>query len=143
MMTDDEFLEAFETGSMPEELWTHAAHFRMAWLYLDREPDETAAMNKAREGIQHYLLARGKTPDKYNETITRAYIRLVGDRMAREDAPDTCVDFLARNHDLSDAYPGPLAQYYSEALLESEEARTHFVAPDRMPLPRSALKSHG
>ena len=33
-MTDKEFLAAFENCSLTRENWTHAAHVRMAWLYL-------------------------------------------------------------------------------------------------------------
>ena len=56
-MTDDEFLLAFETCSLPREAWTHRAHVRMAWLYLGRHP-AADARRLASEGIRRYNAAR-------------------------------------------------------------------------------------
>jgi hypothetical protein len=35
-MTDSEFLTAFEACRLRRQDWTHAAHVRLAWLYLTR-----------------------------------------------------------------------------------------------------------
>jgi hypothetical protein len=36
LVTDEEFLRAFEECRIPKAFWTHEAHVRMAWLYLRR-----------------------------------------------------------------------------------------------------------
>ena len=111
-MQDDEFLDGFERCTLPAEKWTHGAHFRMAWLYLRREGNEAAALVKAREGINRYNAARGKPPEKYHETVTVAYMRLVASRMAENGTASSGEAFVAENGDLSRYVSG-----YASALL--------------------------
>ena len=47
-MTDDEFLTKFEQRLIGRAQWTHAAHVRMAWLYVARTGTYRAARGKVR-----------------------------------------------------------------------------------------------
>lgn len=129
-MTDDDFLTAFETCTIPRADWTHEAHVRMAWLYLSRLPFPVALQN-ARTGIARYNRSLGNTTG-YHDTVTAAAVHVIAARMA---AGEPYPAFLARNRDLIDNLTGVLREHYSAARLKSPEATAEFVAPDLRPLP--------
>ena len=51
-MTDDEFLDAFESCKLARQDWTHEAHVRMAWLYLTRVGFDADVFDRVRCGIK-------------------------------------------------------------------------------------------
>lgn len=132
-MTDDAFLDAFERCLLPRELWTHAAHVRMAWLYLRRAPIDRVVPD-VRERIGRYNLSLGN-PDGYHETITIASLRVIDDRIRRDPGVDTFAEFSMRNPDLLDRTISALLVYYRRETLFGPEARAGFVEPDLSPLP--------
>src|SRR5262249_15523329 len=131
-MTDDEFLAAFERCTLPRAEWTHAAHVRMAWLYLGRLPFEQA-LTQIRDGIRRYNATHGS--DGYHETITVAFVVLIRSRMVDAKAGEDFDGFRVRNPDLLDRRLPVLARHYDSATLSSAAARERFVAPDHEPLP--------
>lgn len=133
-MTDEEFLHAFETATLPRFCWTHRAHVRMAYLYLRPNPDANALRARVRTGIQA-LNAAYRNPTGYHETITQAFLFLVADALRRNpDAAQTWETFCTHNPELLD-FKTVLLPYYSRSLLQSPEARSDFVLPDLAPLP--------
>jgi hypothetical protein len=130
-MTDQEFAEAFEKCELPKELFHHRDHLRLAWIYLQRY-GSTQAEARISESIRRYAAHLGVS-EKYHETITVAWLRLV--RQASDCAPRGAgfVGVLAACPHLlkQDA----LREYYSGAALESERARHVFVEPDLKALP--------
>ena len=128
---DVEFLERFENCVLPEEEWTHLAHLRIAWTCFNLDPAD-AALERIRAGILRYNTKVLGRPHKYHETVTVAFARLVNDRMRRKEPWQA---FSQRIDDLLDADSPVLLQYYSQAILQSDVARQHFVPPDREPLP--------
>jgi hypothetical protein len=129
-MTDDEFLAAFEAAAIARPDWTHESHVRMAWLYLTRLPF-AEALERVRSGIQK-LNARIGSPDGYHETITVAYVRVIGGRLAPgEEYPA----FRDRHPDLFARTLTALLRHYTKERLHSAEARTGFIEPDREALP--------
>lgn len=132
-MTDEEFLSAFESCSLPEREWTHAAHVRMAWLYLRRRPlAEVVAV--VREGIQRYNGSL-KKPSGYHETITCAFLRLIGNRLRNDGAAQSFAEFSACHPDLMERGMSILLRYYRKETLFSAPARATFVHPDLLALP--------
>lgn len=131
-MTADEvaFLHAFEACTIPKDQWTHLAHVRMAWLYLNAHGiDET--ISRATRVIRRYNASLGNTTG-YHETVTQAFVRLIEHR--RLCTPDLdWPAFVARHPDLASS--SVLGRYYSRSLLASSEAIADFVAPDLRPLP--------
>lgn len=129
-------VRAWSECSLPFADWTHRAHLEVAlWHALHYSPAE--ALERVRTGIQAYNLSQGveQTPTGgYHETLTHLYMALVQD-FVRRNAP-------APVEQLSEALWKELAEkqvalrYYSRELLNSWEARTTFVAPDRAALPR-------
>jgi hypothetical protein len=73
------------------------------------------------ETIRRYATHHGK-PDRYHETLTQAWVRLV------EHAGETGIP-------LDSLVKETIGRYYSEGLLATDEARKTFVAPDREALP--------
>lgn len=132
-MTDTEFLRAFEAATLPRGEWTHAAHLRMAYLYLKSGDSWQSVLPHVRDRIQCFNLANGNRTG-YHETITVAFLRVVRRRL--DTAPTTTFDaFRAANPDLFVSFQAALSPYYAEATLLSPEARARFVEPDRAPLP--------
>ena len=124
-MRDRDFVAAFESCTLPPDLFPHRAHVRLAWLYL-REDGLLDTLSRYSEGIQRYASSLGAS-SKYHQTITWAFLFLIHERMARTDHA-TFDDFAAANEDLF----GPvLERYYSRETLASELARTTFVMPER------------
>jgi hypothetical protein len=131
-MTDEAFLAAFESCTLAKTEWTHAAHVRMAWLYLTRLPCQ-AALDAIRRGIRCYNSAVGS--DGYHDTITVAFTLLVRSRLSPADPGEGFTTFAARNPDLFEGCSGLLQRHYDPATLASAEAKWRFVQPGREPLP--------
>jgi hypothetical protein len=125
-MTDAEFLMAFEETTLPRPEWTHAAHLRMAFLYLIREPATEQALRVVRQRIQAYNLSKGN-PRGYHETITVAFVRLIADALRRTPI----ADFAALQTARPDLFHSEvLLRFYTRERLYSPEARAVFVEPD-------------
>lgn len=125
-LTDEALVRGFERGSLRPGEFHHAEHVRVAWLYLRRfEPAE--ALRRYVEGIRRLSRALG-APEKYHETITWAYLLLIGERVADDESWE---EFAGRNPDLLDWQTSILERYYSPELLGSGAARRRFFLPDR------------
>jgi hypothetical protein len=143
LMTNQEFIHAFETDTLPQDSFHHADHVRLAYAYLSEYP-VLQALNKFATALKRYAAARGKS-QLYHETITHAYFFLIRERMARSAAEnysiENCLiqncpnndwdDFVRSNPDLFTWKDGILTRYYHQATLESDLARTVFLFPDK------------
>jgi hypothetical protein len=127
-----EFLAAFEAGTLPKPLWTHAAHVRVAWLYLGRLP-LAEAVERLRAGIRRYNAAAGTPPQLYHDTVTVAFARLI--HAAGVDPGEGFDRFAARTPHLFDPADPVLLRFYTRGRLNSDTARLGFVEPDLQPLP--------
>ncbi|KXZ55875.1 hypothetical protein GPECTOR_2g1426 [Gonium pectorale] len=136
---DDEFLRKLEDYSL--ELWDHRTHLRLAWLYLTRHGrrDGLARIHASiRAFIANSPVTRRKTGTTYHETMTYFWAHMVHFAIASLKVPDgATVDFklfLLMNPQLSNG--GLFLHYYSKQLmLQTPEARTCVVLPDKRPLP--------
>lgn len=129
-MTDDEFAAAFEGLTLPPAEFRHAGHVRLAWIYLRRMP-LPEAMRRYADGLRGFASHLGK-PGLYHETITYAFLMLIGERIADAPAAEEWTDFKAGNPDLFGGVRSALGPWYSEERLASERARSGFVMPDRI-----------
>lgn len=94
-MTDAEFLRAFQQCVLPEDLWTHRAHVRMAWLYL-QQGTLASVLPIVRDGIKRYNATLNKTL-AYHETITQVFLILIDDRMRRCEGASSFEEFCAQS----------------------------------------------
>ena len=117
-MTDEEFVQAFESCELPPEAFHHRDHIRLARIYLDRLGLE-AATARFVESLRRFARHIGKS-DKYHETMTVAWMRIVAGS-GRDEAALLDKEYLYR--------------FYSRELLDSQAARVGFVEPDVNSLP--------
>lgn len=118
-------LERLEALDVSPEDFDHAAHVKMAWLYLREAPPETAEARfvaTLKRLTRHFGM-----PERYHETITRAFWLLIAERY-RGDPDASWPAFAERNPDLFDRRL--LHGYYSAERLGSDDARRHFVLPE-------------
>jgi hypothetical protein len=119
-------LDALVAGTLDPTAFGHREHILVACEALERHDFFTAAALVA--GGLARLAARAGAPEKFNATVTLAYLSLIAERLHLGSYRDA-EDFLDRNPDL--ARPGLLAAHYSAARLGSDLARAVALLPDR------------
>ena len=137
-MDDADLLKQFENCILPFHLWTHRAHVRIAYLYLNEHPLGEAE-RRISTGIKAYNAANnvpeGPTSG-YNHTTTIAFARLIyavmnayGQAMPTADSEAFCEMHpqLLHRH--------VLRFFYSPERRMHPDAKTDFVEPDLTPLP--------
>jgi hypothetical protein len=127
-MTDQELLERFEDGTLPNECFHHREHVRVAFLYLSQYT-VLEALQLFSKALRRFAALNGK-PQLYHETITWAYVFLIQERVARAGKKQSWDEFAQHNPDLLQWKNGILTQYYHAETLKSEIARAVFVFPD-------------
>jgi len=128
-LADREFVEAFENGTLPAEMFHHADHIRLAWLYLS-ERNYQAAEGRFCDGLVRFATRFG-VPEKFHLTVTLAWLRAVHIRI-RADGETSFDAWLASHSALLDR--NFLLRHYSKQRLQSPEARTGWLEPDRKAL---------
>src|ERR1700726_48955 len=118
-MSDEELIDRFEAGAVPENEFHHADHVRLAFAYLQKYPPLTALVRFS-SGLQRFAARYGK-PQLYNETITHAYFFLIRERMARCGCT-AWDEFATQNPDSLTWKDGILNRYYQDATLKSDLA---------------------
>jgi hypothetical protein len=118
-LSDDEFVQAFESCELSPDCFHHRDHIRLARIYVDRL-GATAATERFRAAIIKFASHNGAS-NKYHETITIAWMRLV------LHTAEVDVEKL-----FDKKY---IETFYSPELLATEAARIRFVEPDRTTLP--------
>ncbi len=126
-MTDDELFDAFASTALPADQFHHEQHVRVAWMFVCHH-GMPAALGEFSEAIKRFAAAKG-AHGLYHETITWAFLLIIGERQARRPKP-TWPGFAAANPDLLAWKPSVLERYYSKELLMSDLARRSFVMPD-------------
>lgn len=117
-------LEALDTGAIDPAQFTHRDHVVLAFEALRQDDFFTASARIAR-GLQA-LAHRAGAPEKFNATITHAFLSLIAERMREGEDTES---FLAANPDLLQG--AALRHRYSRARLEDPRARRIALLPDR------------
>ncbi|HXQ14158.1 MAG TPA: hypothetical protein VN814_05995 [Caulobacteraceae bacterium] len=118
-------LAAFLHGEIDARDFRHADHVRMAFEVLARHSFLDAAM--AVSSALKAMARRAGNPGAYHETITLAFLAVIGERCATGGFRDY-EEFAAANPDLLDKTV--LARWYGPDKLGGETARRTFVLPD-------------
>jgi hypothetical protein len=121
----DDVLLAFETGTLDPAMFPHREHVRLGYEMLGRYPFGEAVYRFSR-GLR-MLAAKAGRPEIYHETITVAFLALIGERRARAKHADWC-EFKADNDDLLNK--GCLERWYDAEQLGSDLARRTFCLPE-------------
>ena len=113
--------------------FAHRQHVHLTWLAVRRH-GTAAAIDLVSNGIQGVARYSG-APQKYNATVSRAWVELVGHHANHCDAADFDT-FAERNPALLDKRL--LTRFYRPATLACTQARTGWVAPDLASFPWTA-----
>ena len=128
---DSAFVEALLAGSLEPQQFHHRDHLRLAWA-LVRLTGVDEATRRITSGIR-YFAARHGHAEKYHETMTQFWVRIVAHAAAVRPDITTFDEFLA-------AFPLllekdlPYRHWRRETML-SPAARAQWVEPDIQALP--------
>jgi hypothetical protein len=110
--------------------FAHRQHVHLTYLAVRRYGTATA-IDLVSNGIQD-VARYANAPQKYNATVSRAWVELVGHHADHCDAADFDT-FAASNPALLEKRL--LTRFYRPATLACTAARTGWVAPDLAPFP--------
>jgi hypothetical protein len=124
------FGELMHEAMASADRFGHRQHVHLTWLAV-RRYGTAAAVTLVSDGIQGTARYHG-APQKYNATVSRAWVELVGHHAAAVDTRD--FDTFADQHAaLLDKRL--LTRFYQAGTLASSAARTGWVEPDLAPFP--------
>ena len=121
-------LLAMDAGTLAPQDFDHQAHIAVAFEAL-REGDFFTASKRIADGLKRLTAAAG-APEKFNATITQAYMSVIAEAMHHGEAQDA-ETFLVQNPDL--LVGAFLKEKFSAACLSSDLARKVALLPDRVP----------
>ena len=130
-LEDAAFAADVEGCQFPNERFKHAEHIRLAWIYI-RQYGYDMAEERMRQSIRRLAVHAGAQA-KYHETITIAWMRLVGAALRLSARMETFSEFSRAHAWLLDK--GAVFEFYSRDRLMSEGARAAWIDPDLKPLP--------
>lgn len=121
-------MDAWESGTLPQAAWTHAAHVAIGACYTVRFG--SLALDRIRAGILRYNAAVGVAntdTSGYHETLTRFWATVIAEavRGSTDEWQAAClaVDRFGGDRDLH-------ARHYSFDVVRSVEARRRWIPPD-------------
>jgi flavin reductase (DIM6/NTAB) family NADH-FMN oxidoreductase RutF len=124
----EEFVAAWEAGTLPRAQWSHAAHVAIGAYYAVRYP--ATAFQRTKDGILRYNEAVGIANTEtsgYHETLTRFWASVLAKLVERIadpwEAACTAVERLGEERDLH-------YLYYGFDVVRDTQARRIWVAPD-------------
>lgn len=120
-----ELRRSFEAHDLDASAFRHLDHVGVAYDML-RDDDFIDAAAKYAESIRT-LATKAGAAEKFNATITFAFMSLIAERMKTTDHAGY-EDFIGQNQDLMSK--DVLEQWYSPARLRSDLARHVFLLPD-------------
>lgn len=121
-----ELTRSFEARDLDPGAFRHGDHVAVAYEMLRRYDFMTAT---ARYGASLNAIAtKAGAADKFNTTITVAFMSLIAERMDQTNGTDYD-DFITQNPDLLSK--DLLKAWYSPERLKSPLARSTFLMPDR------------
>jgi len=130
---DEQFLAAFEAGKIANQDFHHRDHLRLAWIQIRRLGLEQAS-DAVTGGIRRFAAHHGHA-NRYHETMTRFWVRVVGMGINRHTTLAFDDLLAAEPHLLDKNLP---YRHWSRERMGSDEARRHWVEPDTRPIPRSS-----
>lgn len=128
----DSFLAAFESGTLPKERWTHAAHLLAGACYVHRL-GQPSAINHMRNCVRRYNEAVGgknTASSGYHETITVFWIKIL-DALLLHAQPITRAEFAALAVERFAPQRDLFRRFYDFDVIASTEARAEWMPPTR------------
>ena len=117
-------LSDLEYGRLDPKQFPHREHVRLGFEMLCRYPFPEALVRFSK-GLRQ-LAIKGGRPEAYHETITAAFLALIGERRLAH-AHSGWEEFAVHNADLMNK--NLLCKWYEPEVLHSASARQTFVLP--------------
>jgi hypothetical protein len=127
---DETFVTAFEMGQIANQSFHHRDHLRLAWVQIRRLGLDSAT-DRVTSMIRHFAAHHGAA-DRYNDTMTRFWLRVVGLAIIRHPELRFAALMDAEPHLLDKTLP---FRHWSQERIMATEARAHWVEPDLIPMP--------
>ena len=130
-LSDDEFVAAFLSGRLSPAVFHHRDHLRLAWCLIRRSGVAGATVTIT-QSIRRFATQHGQA-DKYHETLTLFWVRIVGHLIDARPGITSFDDFLA-------AFPHLLDKdlpyhHWRRDTMQDSAARAGWVEPDLLALP--------
>ena len=123
-------VRGFESCTTPPSEFNHRAHLTVAFAYLHLSRlTVLQALERMRIGLYRFLDHNHVAREKYNETITLFWIKLIRSFLDRTDAKRPVAD-IANEMIASYGNSQLIFDYYSKEILSSEKARKMWIEPD-------------
>ncbi|MGI9271522.1 MAG: hypothetical protein ACR2QT_07100 [Woeseiaceae bacterium] len=121
-----ELLTQFEAFEVNAAEFGHRQHVQVAYEMLHKYAYLEACAKYA--NAINTIATNAGAPDKFNVTITFAFLSLIAERINSTTNWSSFEEFLAQNEDLLSR--NALDKWYTSEQLQSDFARTHFLLPD-------------
>lgn len=125
---DEAFVERFLNREIAARDFTHEMHVRAGWALLNRM-SYLEAVERCASTIRS-MAEREGAGQKFNMTITVAFLALIAEHIAATPSAKTWPDFIAANRALLDKKL--LTRWYEPERLKSAAARSGFLMPEPM-----------
>jgi hypothetical protein len=129
-LSDTEFENQFKACRIDPMIFSHEAHFRLAWIHINKY-----GMMQALENIQPQLksfVAFIGSKDKYNTTLTIAGISAVNHFIQRSHSSNF-KDFIKEFPRLKNNFKALIKSHYSFDVFNSKKAKRKYLQPDIQP----------
>src|SRR5258705_9263497 len=127
-------VRGFESCLIGKDQFPHKSHLTVAVWYLRNSTFE-AAIESMRAGLLNFMNHHAVGRQKYNETLTIFWMRMVNGSMESGGMDLSLVE--TTNAVIEALVDSRLAfDYYSPELLNSDEAKSKWVEPDLKCLPK-------
>lgn len=127
-----QLVQALEACEIPAGAFHHEHHVRVAWSLLE-EGGLLSTLQRFPSALRRFAEHHG-AHTLYHETITWAFLFLTHERRLQLPEDHAWQEFAHANPELLQNHQGMLARYYTKERLGCEQARFHFLMPDRCPL---------
>ncbi len=129
-LTDHEFEKQFEDCSLPPSLFSHEAHLRLAWIYINAS-GETKACEAISSQILKFATINGD-PGKFNKTVTVAAIKIVNNFLKKSKSSNF-QDFIEEFPKLKFNFKELISCHYGFDIFSSKVGKQKFLEPDLLP----------
>ena len=129
-LTDLEFEQQFIHCKLNPNDFTHEAHLRLAWIFINKYGIEKA-MDIVQNQLKNFVKFVG-AKDKYNTTLTIAATKAVYHFMLKSNS-NTFKDFITEFPRLKYNFKELMACHYGFDIFNSIKAKQEFLEPDLLP----------
>ena len=130
---DEQFLAAFTAGRIANQDFHHRDHLRLAWIQIRRLGVDQAS-EAVTAAIRQFATRHGHA-DRYHETMTRFWLRVVGMGITRHPTLPFDELLAAEPHLLDKTLP---YRHWSRERMGSDDARREWVEPDLRLMPATS-----